>query len=226
LVTNRGTHGPNKQQELLLNRLTPHLIKATEISFRLGHLELEISKRDFMLDQHPTPLWLLDSDCHVVYANHAAVKQVSQSKFELYERFGRLHSNHMDARLHHHVQKAFGKNGPKQASRLRLSNYGKDLLVVPVDADAPLNQLSHRPLVLVAYLSGQLQIDLLASLFQLSPAEQRLADLLCQGHPPETCASILNVSINTVRSQLRALFRKTETERQAELVGLLTRIKV
>lgn len=225
LVTNRGTQGPNDQQEVLLNRLTPHLIRAAEITFRLGHLELEISRRDFLLDRHPTPLWLVDGDGSVVYSNQAAIKQLEQKKFELYERFGRLHSYHMDARLHHHIQKAFGKAGPKQASRLRLSNDGKDLLVVPVDADAPFNHYSHRPLVLIAYLSGQLQGDLLAGLFQLSPAEQRLADLLCQGHAPETCASILNVSINTVRSQLRALFRKTETERQAELVGLLTRTK-
>ncbi|AYN13504.1 helix-turn-helix transcriptional regulator [Pseudomonas putida] len=226
LVTNRGNHGPNIQQELLLNRLTPHLIRASEISFRLGRLELEIKKRDFLLDRHPTPLWLLDGDSYVVYANHAAIRQVSQNKFELYERFGRLHAHHMDARLQHHIQKAFGKTGSKQASRLRLSPNGKDLLVAPVDTDTPLNQYSSRPLVLIAYLSGQLQGDLLAGIFQFSPAEQRLAELLCLGHTPETCASLLNVSINTVRTQLRALFRKTETERQPELVGLLTRMKV
>ena len=55
--------------------------------------------------------------------------------------------------------------------------------------------------------------------------QQRLANLLVQGLAPEACAERLNVSINTIRTQLRALFRKTETERQAELVTLLARLQ-
>jgi DNA-binding CsgD family transcriptional regulator len=80
-------------------------------------------------------------------------------------------------------------------------------------------------LTLLALLENQLQSPLLAELFQLSPAEQHLAELLAQGLTPDGCAERLNVSINTVRSQLRALFRKTETERQAELVSLFARVQ-
>jgi len=36
----------------------------------------------------------------------------------------------------------------------------------------------------------------------------------------------LSVSINTVRTQLRALFRKTDTSRQADLVSLIGRLRV
>jgi DNA-binding CsgD family transcriptional regulator len=67
-------------------------------------------------------------------------------------------------------------------------------------------------------------MGLLAELFQLSPAEHRLAELLAQGLPLESCAARLNVSINTVRTQLRALFRKTGTTRQAQLINLFTRL--
>ena len=56
--------------------------------------------------------------------------------------------------------------------------------------------------------------------------EQRLAELLAQGHTPENCAARLSVSINTVRTQLRALFRKTDTSRQADLVSLIGRLRV
>jgi DNA-binding CsgD family transcriptional regulator len=79
--------------------------------------------------------------------------------------------------------------------------------------------------VLLALLENQPQMGLLAELFQLSPAEQRLAELLAQQLSPEACAERLNVSINTVRSQLRALFRKTDTSRQAELVSLLGHLR-
>ena len=67
-------------------------------------------------------------------------------------------------------------------------------------------------------------MSLLAELFQLSPAEHRLAELLAQGLTLEGCAARLNVSINTVKTQLRALFRKTGTTRQAQLINLFTRL--
>lgn len=67
-------------------------------------------------------------------------------------------------------------------------------------------------------------VKLSAELFQLSPAEHRLAELLAQGLTLEGCAVRLNVSINTVRTQLRALFRKTGTTRQVQLINLFTRL--
>lgn len=79
------------------------------------------------------------------------------------------------------------------------------------------------PLALVALLDNRLRTQQLAEIFQFTPAECRLAELLAKGHTPDVCATQLGVSITTVRSQLRALFRKTGTERQAELVRLLVR---
>ncbi|MNN86624.1 Bacterial regulatory protein, luxR family [compost metagenome] len=79
--------------------------------------------------------------------------------------------------------------------------------------------------MLLALLDDQPpRLHLLAELFQLSPAEQRLAELLAQQMPPEACANHLGVSINTVRTHLRALFRKTGTSRQTELLSLIGRL--
>ena len=187
---------------------------------------MELSKRNLLLDRHPTPLWLLDADGRVVYSNAAAERAMRTSAFELYERAGRLHAHRDDARLVHHRHKASGKAEARHASRLRLSGADKEILIVPVSADAPFNHQFQKPLVLIAYLDNTLQSHLLAELFQLSPAERRLAELLAQGLAPEHCANVLNISINTVRTQLRALFRKTNTERQAELVSLLVRTQL
>ncbi|MFB8829783.1 helix-turn-helix transcriptional regulator [Azotobacter sp. CWF10] len=68
--------------------------------------------------------------------------------------------------------------------------------------------------------------SILVQLFKLSPAENRLAELLAQGLKPDECADALCVSINTVRSQLRAIFQKTGTSRQSELIGLIHRLAV
>lgn len=61
----------------------------------------------------------------------------------------------------------------------------------------------------------------LEQLFDLSPAEARLAQLLADGLSMEEAALQLGVSRNTVRSQLQAVFAKTGTNRQGDLVRLL-----
>ena len=61
----------------------------------------------------------------------------------------------------------------------------------------------------------------LERLFELSRAEARLAGLLAEGLSLEEAAICLNVSRHTVRTQLRAIFIKTGTNRQGDLVRIL-----
>jgi DNA-binding CsgD family transcriptional regulator len=57
--------------------------------------------------------------------------------------------------------------------------------------------------------------------FGLTPAEARLAVVLVQGHSLAEALKRLGVGVNTARSQLKNIFGKTGTNRQAELVRLL-----
>lgn len=57
--------------------------------------------------------------------------------------------------------------------------------------------------------------------FQLTPAEAALALQLMDGAPLADAASALAIAYNTARSHLRAIFAKTGTHRQIELVALL-----
>ena len=61
-------------------------------------------------------------------------------------------------------------------------------------------------------------------LFGFTERELRVADLLLAGHSIETIANVLTISPATVRIHLRALFRKTDTNRQSDLVELLLRV--
>jgi DNA-binding CsgD family transcriptional regulator len=61
----------------------------------------------------------------------------------------------------------------------------------------------------------------LQQLYGLTPAESRLALLLAAGNAPKEAAQQLQVGISTVRSQLKSIFAKTDTNRQSELVRLL-----
>jgi DNA-binding CsgD family transcriptional regulator len=61
-------------------------------------------------------------------------------------------------------------------------------------------------------------------LFGLTERELQVADLLLAGHSRETIANLLAISPATVKMHVRALFQKTDTHRQSDLVDLLLRV--
>lgn len=66
--------------------------------------------------------------------------------------------------------------------------------------------------------------SMVASLMQsygLTRAEARLTETLAAGASLHDASDQLNVSINTLRTQLCAVFTKTDTRRQSELLRLL-----
>jgi DNA-binding CsgD family transcriptional regulator len=66
--------------------------------------------------------------------------------------------------------------------------------------------------------------EVLSQTFRLSLAEARLASLLATGISLEQAADELGLAHETVRNQLKAVFVKTETHRQGELVALLSQL--
>ncbi|RWA69390.1 helix-turn-helix transcriptional regulator [Mesorhizobium sp.] len=64
----------------------------------------------------------------------------------------------------------------------------------------------------------------LQATFHLTGAEARLASMMSTGEPLETVADRCRISYQTARNELKAVFSKTGTHRQAELVSLLTRL--
>ena len=62
---------------------------------------------------------------------------------------------------------------------------------------------------------------LISQIFGLTPAESRLASLLAIGHSIDDVAKRLCISRETARNHLKAVFSKTGTHRQAELVSLI-----
>ena len=61
----------------------------------------------------------------------------------------------------------------------------------------------------------------LHSRFMLTPAEVQIALGIAEGNTLTAIAKMRGVAISTVRGQLKSVFVKTGTHRQAELVGLL-----
>ncbi|MGX5736427.1 helix-turn-helix transcriptional regulator [Bosea thiooxidans] len=65
------------------------------------------------------------------------------------------------------------------------------------------------------------EAGLIAGLFDLTPAEARLAATIAAGHAPREAAVRLGVTEATARTTLKHILAKTGTRRQADLVSLL-----
>jgi DNA-binding CsgD family transcriptional regulator len=63
--------------------------------------------------------------------------------------------------------------------------------------------------------------QVLQTFYDLTPAEAALVGLLAEGVSLEEAAKRRGVAINTVRSQLKNVFAKTDTNRQGELIRLV-----
>lgn len=63
--------------------------------------------------------------------------------------------------------------------------------------------------------------DTLREAFKLTPAEVRIAQLIASGESLDDAAEILGIQRETARVQLKAVFSKTDTHRQGELVALM-----
>lgn len=90
----------------------------------------------------------------------------------------------------------------------------------------PRNPVIGTPAMVMAFLTTPkaqepLSPTALASLFNLTPTEARVARLLASGLRPEEVARELGVAATTIAFHLRNVFAKTGTHRQADLVALL-----
>ena len=70
--------------------------------------------------------------------------------------------------------------------------------------------------------SAQIQVHIVQELFSLTAAEARVAARLCRGGASlKRIADEMGVSLNTVKTQLQAVYAKTGTQKQIDLMRLL-----
>ena len=91
---------------------------------------------------------------------------------------------------------------------------------------APQPEQTHSPLVFMILISNtetRTRVDpqILAQLYGFTEAESRLAVLLSNGLSAGEAAETLQVSISTVRTQLRGLLTKSGVSRQSDLMWLM-----
>jgi len=211
----------------LIGRYLPHLGRALRMYLDRDMLQLREAAHVQALDQQDLGVMALDQARRVLHMNASAEAMVSRSG--LLMRLGGRVPCACDLSL---AVEAAHRQGLPQAMRLDVKGEPHVVMAWPLaerahEAGMPpaltdMGARLHTLLLLKKMSPGeQLAPRLLGQLFGLSPAEARLAQALAQGLSVESHAAQCQVSVSTVRTQVRAILGKTGCARQQDLVRML-----
>jgi DNA-binding CsgD family transcriptional regulator/PAS domain-containing protein len=213
-----------------LRVLAPHIRRAVIISNLFDMKTLEAATFAATVEALTVGVVLADDDSKIVHTNSAATAMLAASD-PLLARHGRIAVQ--SATTTSTLQSAIAQAAKDEAALgqkgigIPIPRSSGDPLVIHVlplrrgDMRAGLVQRAAAALF-VASASGppQLPHDALVQLYDLTPAEIRIFELICDGQTREAISSQLGVSVSTVKSHLFHVFEKTGCRRQVDLVRL------
>ncbi|HRN62300.1 MAG TPA: hypothetical protein PK743_03115 [Luteimonas sp.] len=232
LTVNRDRHRPpfGDLEDSLLKRLLPHLRNVHALQQRL-QIAWQLSHG---LDHVAAGVWLLDAQGDIVHANLSAEGMLEDGNCGLGRQRNQLTAHCRADRqgLRQAILAAtHGKTGQHQKVLLhaRDGRFCSTCTVHPLTCGSLDGwMLSEQPaaLVFVSLLASSAQVpaDTLRQAFNLTSAEALLAQALLRHRSLAACRDALGKSHETLRTQLKALFAKTGTRQQSELVQLLQRV--
>lgn len=216
----------------LLGMLLPHLSRAVKLTLRLSDLHNALSAGAQALDRLPLAIFVVVGHRKTMHLN-AAAEKISSAADGLWLRNGELAAwRHAESTaLVEAISLALSQPGRATLALRVHRRSGKSpyaVVVVPLGGQlsSRLAQAPQGAMVLVNDPASAIpgRGRLLRELFDLTAREAQLAEALLSGKRLEEYAAKQNVSINTAKTQLRSLFAKTQTRRQAELVRVLNEI--
>lgn len=131
------------------------------------------------------------------------------------------------------LQQAINHSRERLATNLPRGYLKEEAKIVPLGEDEQGHPLfcwviTEQERVLISFDDAYLlrgRLETAGMSFGLSPAQLNLAERLASGLDLAQAASELNVSVNTVRTQVRRMFDKTQTHNQAALVSRLLNVQ-
>lgn len=217
----------------LIGSLQPFLERVSRHFLTLGDLMRRLSVMETVLESGGVGLALVGADGGIILTN-AVADAILNAGRGLKNSRGRLSA---ERRTDHdylaaRIKDCAEKQGPLESHEawppLAIEQDGADhpitVLVRPGPPFAPLTAPLIRTAIVILRDPERrdfVQPAALERLFHLTPAEARLASLLANGVSVEDAAVQLGVTRNTVRTQLQAVFAKTRTNRQGDLIRLI-----
>ncbi|MDH3280240.1 MAG: helix-turn-helix transcriptional regulator [Gammaproteobacteria bacterium] len=190
---------------------------------------------DGVLDQFPCAALIIDAGCNILRSNRAA-RQLLDRREVLLNLNGRLRAASERDALHFRAFLYKALEEPDDSSsdhflaieRLPTGRFC-EVCVRVLDCSAERSPgRSRHATALVSVVDPEratsIPPQVLKVLFRLTDAESNLAEAILNGKSLEKFAELAQISLNTARTHLKAIFRKTETNGQVDLVRLLSRL--
>lgn len=213
-----------------LRLLAPHIRRAVTISNLFDMKAVEAATFAATVEALTVGVVLADEESKIVHSNAAAAAMLAAGD-PIVARHGRIAVQSSATTIA--LQSAVAQAAKDEATLgqkgigIPIPRAGGDPLVIHV---LPLRRSHVRSgliqraaaALFVASASGppQLPHDALVQLYDLTPAEIRIVELICEGQTRDTISATLGVSVSTVKSHLIHVFEKTGCRRQVDLVRL------
>lgn len=233
LLLLRSSSGQTQNAEALpppSGELIKALQSAMELTAQLRQLNHRLACSHMLLDAIRLPLLLLDPSLRLLAANSHAQPLMQRTAAGS----GRRHIGLLgvcSTKFSNAVRSACDVSPRTAGSVLRVgSEPVRQILVLPIVMRHS-GRAERAALILVHGLpeppepQGSVN-QLLQQVYDLTPAEARLAILILDGQSPGDAASKLKVSVATVRTQLSSILKKTGSRKQAELIRHLSPLMV
>ena len=217
----------------LLQKVIPHVVRAGQI----GEMLERAGAISSIYANMPFGVLVVDVDLRVLHMNDSAEALLGRRVMPLALKQGRIAvANLFDARrlleavvdsCREPLQGAPAMGGTMVLPARQSQSAGPRLLVsvAPLPASRKYGMDGRPCAAMMVRELGAEPVDglqrALPSLFDLSPAEAKLAAALVSGKALKEAAADQNIQVTTARRYLDVIFHKTNTHRQGELIALL-----
>jgi DNA-binding CsgD family transcriptional regulator/PAS domain-containing protein len=231
VIRSKGDSAFHDDEVTLFRILSPHLQRAVDLQKRLYHNEVRGEALVNAMDRLPHGVIVVNEQRKVIFASSAAVAVLDQRDGLVFSRGEIIATDPQESgRFRRLVQTATetGLGRSLEAGGvMELSGTGArvSVLVAPLNTAVPfLLPSRERPAAVIligARGSRAMNEDQLAVLYDLTPTEARVANLLAGGRSVDQTTKELRISRNTARTHLKRILQKTGTTRQGDLISLL-----
>ncbi len=232
LYRREGGRRFNRADLDLCDQLVPHLARAYAIHCELGGSLRKRTALAAIVDRLPIGVVVLDSRQRAVMVNRSAERIASLDDGLHIDATGlRARDPKSQALLRKLAANAIEtarKSGVGERSFLSIprASGGRPFVLMASSLLDPESGAGHGDVAACVFISDPnareiCGAEVLELIYSLTGAEAELVALLAEGRSLEEVAAARGVTMNTVRSQLKQVFSKTETSRQGELLQLV-----
>ena len=228
---------PLTEDELaFLDRLLVHLKRVVTIQRHIFEFSSKAIMGYALIDKLAQPIMLLNLTGEVSHCNLAMQQLLSKMEtikieknyLKLPEPYQKKFTESLKYIEFSHKYQQLVPEQKLEDDCIKIINQENEILYIfvsPLVSEQEIRAFGIRPQIMLTFYSSKqsvtIDFHLLYAAFNLTPAESRVTLDLLDGLAPKQIAQKNQVHVDTIRKHIRSIYKKTATNRQADLVKLL-----